>query len=212
MKKLFLSAVVLFTATAIANAQSDSTTPQLGIKGGLNSSSITSDDFGDTKSRTSFNVGLLAEIPLSERISIQPELLYSGQGFDIEERDQDNIFDTDENIEYQLDYIQVPVLLKLYLVKGLSVEAGPQFGFKIHEEIDYQPNADGGDVEISEDDSYVKDVDTGVALGASYKFDSGFFINGRYTIGLTDIYKDDTIFQNVDAKNKVWQVGLGFMF
>ena len=138
--------------------------------------------------------------------------MYSGQGFDIEERDQDNIFDTDENIEYQLDYIQVPVLLKLYLVKGLSVEAGPQFGFKIHEEIDYQPNADGGDVEISEDDSYVKDVDTGVALGASYKFDSGFFINGRYTIGLTDIYKDDTIFQNVDAKNKVWQVGLGFMF
>ncbi len=210
MKKLILSTVVVLSGLTFMSAQSDSKMVQLGIKGGINSSTISGDDIGDLDSRTSFNAGLVAEIPLSERISFQPEVLYSGQGFDIQEIDQDNVFDTDENIEYQLDYIQVPLLLKVYLVKGLSVEAGPQFGFKINEEIDYQPNDNAGDIDI--EDSNVKDFDTSVALGAAYKFNNGFFISGRYNFGVTDIFEDGTVFENVDAKNEVWQFGVGFMF
>jgi len=212
MKKLIVfSSVFLFALTSVY-AQSDSKAIQLGAKGGVNLSNLSGDDFDDIDSRTSFNVGLVAEIPISERISFQPEVFYSGQGFDILERDQDNIFDTDQNFEYQLDYIQVPLLLKAYLIKGLSVEAGPQFGFKIHEEFDTQPNSDGGDFEIDEDDSYVKDFDTSLALGTSYKFDNGFFLSARYTMGLTSIFKDDTFFEGVDGKNEVWQFGAGFMF
>ncbi|MEQ3665495.1 MULTISPECIES: porin family protein [unclassified Olleya] len=212
MKKLILSTALFVSGLALVNAQSDSREVQLGIKGGLNSSTISGDDLGDLDSRTSFNAGLVAEIPLTERLSFQPEVLYSGQGFDVREIDQDNIVDTDENIEYQLDYIQVPLLLKAYIVKGLSVEAGPQFGFKIHEEFDYQPNSDGGDIEIDSDDSYVKDFDTSIALGAAYKFDNGFFLSGRYNLGVTDIFEDGTPFEGVDAKNNVWQFGIGFMF
>lgn len=212
MKKLILCAVALISGLTIAQAQSDSKAVQLGVKGGLNSSTISGDDIGELKSRTSFNAGLVAEIPISERVSFQPEVFYSGQGFDIQENDQDNIFDTDDNVEYQLDYIQVPLLLKVYLVEGLSVEAGPQFGFKIHEEIDFEPNNDGGDIEIDSNDSNIKDLDTGIALGTAYKFDNGFFLSGRYTFGLTNIFEDGTAFENVDAKNNVWQFGLGFMF
>ncbi|MCB0389432.1 MAG: PorT family protein [Winogradskyella sp.] len=212
MKKLILITGIFIFSTTLLHAQADSKAIQLGVKGGVNSTKITGDDIDDVKSRTSFNVGLLAEIPITERFSLQPEVMYSGQGFDVKEIDQDNIFDTNENIEYQLDYIQVPVLLKAYLVKGLSIEAGPQFGFKIHEELDFQPNNDGGDIEINEDDSYVKDFDTGLVLGAAYKFDNGFFVNGRYNMGLTNIFEDNTIFENVDAKNAVWQFGVGFMF
>nr|WP_321228105.1 porin family protein [uncultured Psychroserpens sp.] len=212
MKKIILITTATFFTLFTLNAQSDSKAVQVGAKGGVNFSNINGDDIGDNKSRTSFNVGLVAEIPLSERISFQPELLYSGQGFDLKEQDQDNVFDTDDNIEYQLDYIQVPLLIKAYLVKGLSVEAGPQFGFKINEEIDFQPNSDGGDLDINRDDSYVKNFDTSLALGSSYKFDGGFFVNARYTLGLTNIFKEDTILENVDAKNNVWQFGIGFMF
>lgn len=211
MKKLIVfTGAFLFALTSVS-AQSDSKTIQLGAKGGVNFSKITGDDFDDVDSRTSFNAGLIAEIPLSERISFQPEIFYSGQGFDIVQG-EDRLFDTSEDIEYQLDYIQVPLLLKVYLVKGLSVEAGPQFGFKIHEEFDSEPNSDGGDFEIDEDDSYVKDFDTSLAIGTSYKFDSGFFLSARYTMGLTNIFKEDTLFENVDGKNEVLQVGLGFMF
>ena len=212
MRNLILFMAVFCSALTTINAQSDSKALQLGVKGGVNLSTIGGDDFDDADSRTSFNVGFFAELPISERFSFQPEVLYSGQGFDIKEIDQDNIFDTGDNVEYQLDYLQVPLMFKVYLIEGLSIEAGPQLGFKINEEIDYKPNSDGGDIDINSDDSYIKDFDTSVAFGAAYKFDGGFFINARYTYGLSTIFKDDTIFEGVDAKNRVLQFGVGFAF
>lgn len=212
MKKLFLASMVgLLSATTIY-AQSDDNTTQFGVKGGVNISNIIGDDVGDLDSRTSFNLGLFMEIPINERFSFQPEVLYSGQGFTAISRDQNNIFDVDDNVEYQLSYIQVPLMAKVYLIKGLYAEAGPQFGFKVKEEIDYKPASDGGDLEIDSDESYIKNFDTSLAFGAGYKFDNGFSVSGRYTYGLTNIYKDDTLFQNVDAKNSVWQFGVGFSF
>jgi len=181
---------------------------QLGAKGGVNIANFSGDDFGDAESRTSFHLGLVMEIPLSEKFSIQPEVLYSGQGFTIESFDQDNVFDTDDNIEYQLDYIQVPVILKAYLIGGLSVEAGPTFSFKVNEEIDYQPADDGGDIEIDEEMSNINTFDLGLAAGLSYKIGGHFFLSGRYNYGFTKILKDS----DADVRNSVWQFGVGFMF
>lgn len=212
MKNLFLATVVgLLSATTIY-AQSDDLTPQFGVKGGVNLSNITGDDVGDLDSRTSFHLGLFMEMPISERFSFQPEVLYSGQGFTAVTRDQDNIFDVDDNVEYQLSYIQVPLMAKVYVVKGLYAEVGPQFGFKVKEEIDYKPASDSGDIEINSDDSYIKGFDTSIAAGAGYKFDNGLSVSARYTHGLTNIYKNNTIFENLDAKNSVWQFGVGFSF
>jgi len=205
MKKVILSSLVGLFAILGAKAQADSDLVQIGVKGGVNFANITGDDFGDPDARTSFNAGFVAEIPFSERFSIQPEVMYSGQGFDVQQFDQDNFLDNDENIEYQLDYIQVPILAKIYLVEGLNVQAGPQIGFKINEEIDYQPNDDAGDIDL-EDVSETEDIDISLAAGLEYKFDSGFFIQGRYNYGFTELIKD------YDIHNSVYQVGVGFMF
>lgn len=212
MRKLIFAVSVSLLCIIQVNAQADSTRPSLGIKGGVNISTIAGDDVGDLDSRTSFNFGIFMEIPLSERLSFQPELLYSGQGYTIQSNNQNNIFDTGENVEYQLGYIQVPLMVKFYLVEGLSIEAGPQIGFKLSEKINTSPGSEGGETVIDPDDSYIKNFDTSLALGASYKFNSGFFLSGRYTYGLMNIYKDNTIFENVDARNAVWQFGLGFGF
>ena len=214
MKNVCIAVVI--AASSLLSVSAQNTNPsqdvQFGVKGGVNFATITGDDFNDLDSRTSFNAGFVAEIPVTNRFSIQPEVFYSGQGFDIREIDQDNVFDNDQNIEYQLDYIQVPVLAKLYLVDGLSIEVGPQFGFKVNEEIDTKPNSDGGDTTISSENSAVKDFETSIAGGVSYKFASGFFISGRYTYGLTNLFDDDSLLKNVDAKNAVAQIGVGFMF
>src|SRR5690606_29952367 len=119
MKNLFLTAIVVFMSATTIYAQSDDTTTQFGVKAGVNLANIQGDDVGELDSRTSFHLGLFLEIPISERFSFQPEVLYSGQGFTAVSRDQDNIFDVDDNVEYQLSYIQVPLMAKFYLVKGL---------------------------------------------------------------------------------------------
>ncbi|MEW2922235.1 porin family protein [Flagellimonas marina] len=169
---------------------------QLGVRGGANFATVAGDDFDSPDSRTSFYLGLLAEAPLSDHVSLQPEIYYSAQGFDI----------TDEpdtpDAQFQVDYIQVPLLLKFYIADGLNIQAGPQFGFKVNEEIDFDPGEDGGDF----DTDAINGFDFQGAAGLEYKFPSGFFIQGRYTYGFSEMIED------VDVHNSVWSAGLGFMF
>ncbi len=203
MKRLFrlmTAGVFMFGAAVTANAQDGTLTPSFGVKGGVNFATVTGDDFDSPDSRTSFHVGLLAEFPMTEMFSLQAEALYSGQGF---ETDIDGgLFGGEGHVEYQLDYINVPVLAKVYVLEGLSLEVGPQFGFKVHEEFDAEPNADDGDLEIDE----AEDFDFGVAAGVSFETPMGLFATGRYTQGFTDIIED------ADVKNSVFQIGIGYKF
>lgn len=212
MKNLFLAAMMVLLSATTIYAQSDDTTPQFGIKGGLNLSKFSGKDIKDVDSRTSFNLGLFMEIPISERFSFQPEVLYSGQGFTVISNNQDNIFDYEDNVEYQLDYVQVPLMAKVYLVKGLYAEVGPQFGFKVKEKIDSDPSDGNTGTIIKSDDSLIKGFDTNVAMGAGYKFDNGLSLSARYTHGLTKIFKKNTLVEDIDVKNSVWQFGVGFSF
>ncbi|QEE49682.1 PorT family protein [Flavobacterium alkalisoli] len=199
--KLFSVGFLFLGAVTTVNAQTnDSFTPKFGIKGGVNFATVSGDDFDSPDSRTSFHVGALVEFPLTEMFSLQAEALYSGQGF---ETDVDGgIFGGDGKVEYQLDYINVPVLAKVYILDGLSIEAGPQFGFKVNEEIDAEANADDGDLNVDE----AEDFDFGVAAGITFETPMGLFATGRYTQGFTDIVNDR------DVKNSVFQIGIGYKF
>lgn len=199
-KLLTVGAFLLAGAVTYAQDPSNrSMSPSFGVKGGVNFANITGDDFNDADGRTSFHVGVLAEFPLAEIFSLQVEALYSGQGW---KRNYDIPFIGEEELEYQLDYINVPVLAKVYVLEGLSIEVGPQFSFKVNEEFDNAPEDDGGDYDLDEAESF----EFGVAAGLTFQTKMGLFATGRYTQGMTDVVKD------VDAKNQVWQIGIGYKF
>lgn len=203
MKKLMLTVAITVGTILTSNAQSDSKVVQLGAKGGVNFASVTGDDFDSPDSRTSFNAGIVAEVPYSERFSLQAEVFYSGQGFEVEDINFAGANINTNKIEYQLDYIQVPLLAKVYLIEGLNVYAGSQIGFKVNEEIDYE----SGDVNV--DDTILpeaQDFDFSGTVGAGYKFDNGLFVDARYNYGFSDLIKD------TDSHNSVIQAGVGFMF
>jgi hypothetical protein len=195
MKRNVLIIAALLTGFA-SFAQAWTSEFQFGARGGANFATVAGDDYESPDSRTSFYAGLVAEAPLSDRLSLQPEVFYSGQGFDI--TDEENAVDA----EFQVDYIQVPVLLKVYLVDGINIHAGPQFGFKINEEVDFDPNEDEGDF----DTDSIKDFDFQLASGVEYKFPGGFFIQGRYTYGFSEMIEDS------DVHNSVFSAGIGVMF
>jgi len=204
MKKVFFIAVLAVFGVTATQAQE----VRLGAKGGVNFSSFSGDGFDafdDPEGRTSFHLGAFVEIPVTERFSVQPEVLYSGQGFDLVSRE--NADDT----EVQLDYINVPVMAKLYLFKGLYAEAGPQIGFNVKNEIDSDPDDfNSGSTPIDED--AINDIDFSVGLGAGYQFNSGFFVNARYNFGLTDVFNNEDLLIDSDAKNSVFAVSTGFSF
>ncbi|MEM7486723.1 MAG: porin family protein [Bacteroidota bacterium] len=185
MKHFFLLIFLLVVGLTDINAQELG----LGIKGGFNFSDISGDIAGDTGYLTRYHFGVVAEVPISDKFSFQPELLYSGQGYTL----------NDDRVD--LDYLSMPLVGKYYVTKGLSLEAGPQIGLLLS-------------AEEEEDNTDVKDffssVDVGVNLGVGYKFENGLNFNVRYIVGLSDINDRD----GLDAKirNGVAQLSIGYFF
>jgi hypothetical protein len=193
MKKLFFLTLALCTMLAV-NAQKSKRDEgiKLGIKGGLNVANLMG-DAEDVAIRTSINIGMVAEIIVNDKFSIQPELLYSGQG-------ASNTFDGGGRTK--LDYVLIPVLAKFPIASGLSVEAGPQLGFLVSAK--YKDNESNETVK----DLY-KTMDFGLDAGLEYELNSGVFFQGRYNLGLTDINNTD---DNRRISNGVIQFSIGILF
>lgn len=200
MKKTILILATIFGfGIAGASAQTNSNDIQLGVRGGVNFANIASnEDIGSYDSRTNFYAGLVAELPLQERFSLQGEVFYSGQGFE----QKMELMNQEYKYKYKADYIQVPLLAKFYIVEGLSVSAGPQFGFKVNEKISLSDSSSS----LENDASSLKTFDFQGTGGLEYKFDNGLAIQGRYTYGFSDLVKDNNI------HTSVFSVGLGYMF
>jgi opacity protein-like surface antigen len=192
MKRIFLIAFAVMTF-GLANAQQT----RFGIKGGLNLTSFAGGNYYDAKSLVGFQVGGFAEIKVIERLSIQPEVLFSTQGAKF---DGGSLGDFDD----KLNYINIPVLAKFYITKQFTVEGGPQLGFLV------SAKSDGHD---SKDN--FKSVDTGFNFGAGYNFTDNVSVNLRYTVGLSNIADydvNDTEEYFDSPKNSVLALTLGYKF
>ncbi len=175
MKKLVL---VLFLATAgITHAQFI----QFGVKGGVNFANIKSDKI-DYSNRTSYHVGALLEISVFQNMTFQPELLYSVQG--AEQSGKPTI---------DLKYVNVPMMLKFYLISNkLSIEAGPQFGFLVDNNLNKTYEAE--------------DFDFSAGGGLALNLTRSIFVQARYMVGMSELSK------KAEAKNSTIQVSLGLKF
>ncbi|MBF4492719.1 PorT family protein [Flavobacterium sp. JLP] len=191
MKRIILT-VLAIMAFGFANAQQT----RFGVKGGLNVTTFAGGNYWDAKSLVGFQLGGFAEIKIIERLSIQPEVLFSTQGAKLE--DSFGEFDT------KLNYINVPVLAKFYITKQFTVEAGPQLGFLV------SAKQEGNDVK----DSF-KSVDTGFNFGAGYNFTDNVSVGLRYTVGLSNIADydvNDTEEYFDSPKNSVLALTLAYKF
>jgi hypothetical protein len=171
----------------------------IGLKGGLNLAKFDiSQGASNVDNRTGFHGGAFGLIKIS-KIGIQPEIIFSKQGSNFEYNSAD--------IEANFDYINIPILLKLYLVAGLNLQAGPQFGFLSASEV----KTTFGGITSTDDvkDQLDKKSDTSIAVGAGWDLPFGLTIDARYNIGLSDI-KISSSSDPIDFKNKVLQVSVGY--
>jgi len=190
MRTLILIFSLIISTATIATAQENVI---FGAKAGINLSNMSSDNFTETSTRTGFHLGLLAEVPLTNKFSVQPEILYATQGTEAYEI---MLGGSPRQADYKLDYIQLPVLAKIYLAESLSIEAGPSFNFLVMEEIG-DSNTDFGST-----------FEFGGVLGASYKIRGGFFAAARFSYGFTDAMNTFT----TTYTNSGFQLGVGYMF
>ncbi len=212
MKKTIIILCTLFlSASAIAQDQK----VKLGIKAGLNLATLTFDESElDSSSKAGFTAGAMVEIPMTKKFSLQPEIMYSQQGTKTSFSDSDV---TNSNYEstIKLNYLNIPVMLKYYVIEGLSVQAGPQIGILLKANNKYKDNFLGYDNQESFDlKEYSSGIDTSVNVGLGYQFKDKFYTDLRYNISYSNVFKDgDTNhFIDNDMKNRVLQITIGYFF
>lgn len=212
MKKTMLILCTLFLGvTAMAQSQKI----KFGVKAGLNIASLTFDESElHSSSKTGFTTGFMVEIPLAKNFSLQPELLYSQQGTKTSFSDQD-VTNSNYKGTIDLNYLNIPVMLKYYLIKGFSIQAGPQIGILLKANNKYQDNFLGYENHERFDLSdYSTGLDTSVNFGLGYQFKDKLYTDVRYNISYSNVFKDGdaNYFINNDMKNRVFQVTIGYFF
>ncbi len=191
---LIIAAVFLFGIHSYSqdDTKNESNT---GLKGGYNLSAVSFDGDGETGQRHSFHLGFYTESFLNPNIALQLELLYSQQGYEIREGGG--------TFTQKLNYINLPLLLKIYPTDNFFLETGPQLGYAITHKEEFDSNFDLFDTSREFNPN---SFDWGVNFGGGIKTDSGVSFGVRYHLGLGDIYDEGK------PKNRVWQFSLGFDF
>ena len=185
MKKLLLIAAVAVFGFTNVNAQEDSSA----------SSEI---NFGAKAGYNSFIARASAE---GSSASVSESGFYLGffADFEISEK-----FNVQPELQYVIvtgdgdngNLLVLPILAKFKASEEFAIYAGPQFDYILDEETEG-----------------LKEFGFGLAAGISYDVTDNFFLDTRYSFGLSNRLEDDNI-DGVDVKVKFnfFQVGLGYRF
>lgn len=172
-----------------------------GVKAGLNMTSMSNDMAFDPGfgMGVGFRVGGFLNMRWGYRTEnsskgtglwgFQPELMYSNQAVKTDAGD------------IKMNYIAIPLLLKVYPTTALSIEVGPELSYLISTSPSTMA-VDGAEIKVGD----CKGMNVGLAAGLAYDFEMGLTVGARYTYGFTDMAK------NLKWKNSNIQITVGWMF
>jgi len=171
----------------------------IGIKGGLNFANVNVSQSAGTNynNRTGYHFGAFTLIKLG-KIGIQPEVLFSRQGTKY------SVSGT--SFDANFDYINIPVILKLYTVAGINLQVGPQIGFVSGGDV--KSTLSNGTTSTQSAKDFVKSSDVSIAMGLGWDLPFGLSIDARYNLGVSD--NNNVSGSSSTVKNQVIQISAGF--
>ena len=208
--------VAVIPSAATAQRAGDMT---VGILAGVNYATVDQDpEFGDVEfdHKLGLLAGVFLDVALNDVFSIEPEVLFSQKGAEVE--------GTGNNSElegtFKLDYIEVPLLLKFKVPVSSAgfrpfLFAGPAVGFEVKCELDGEILSVTGDTDCDETSLVnTKSTDFGGTVGGGFEFLAGMQavrVDARYTHGFTDI-NDSADAREIKNRTFAVTVGLGWPF
>lgn len=203
MKKLFIASLAVLFVTALLTQPAAA---GVGVKGGLAWPTLAFSSSMEAPPLTTLHTpmgGVYFGIGLGI-FSIQPEILYVRMGARMEE--------TPDWMEDRLDYIQVPLLLKINVLPGPispMVYGGPYGAYLLKATgVSYI----SGVTESTDIKDQVKSTDYGVTFGGGIDFKLGVKLSAevRYNLGLANITKNPSAGEWVKNRCLMVLVGIGF--
>ena len=189
------------------------------LGGGVNLSDFFGDDAGATERKSGLDLGLSMPLFRMGAFQLRAEGYYRQKGArGVEEFQQAAL--AGESIEVGIDYVEVPVLLRLDL-PGLGgrvfpfLHGGPAFAWKVDCGVSFDAASSASstsceDLNGENVEDTLKDYEQGVVIGGG--FDVPLFrmgsigIDARYTRGLSRLAENDEI------RNRALSVMLGWSF
>ncbi|WP_051359738.1 porin family protein [Adhaeribacter aquaticus] len=224
MKKIIftLSLVLLSLFAFQASAQN----VRFGIKGGYNAATWEGDAMKSldnviqladgnvtTEVRSGFHGGMYIDLPIGTNFYIEPGVYYSQKGMRFQGRFSSERFDflnLKATITDKAEYIDVPLLGKLFVAEGLHFFAGPQMSFLVSNKINTRASVVGFNL-INKDfnyDSPFRKTDFGLVGGLGYRLNNGLNFSVGYDHGLNRIDKGG----HFNTYNRVVKASIGFDF
>lgn len=184
--------------------------PRIGVKGGLNLTNLYVDDVEDENMKVGFNLGLFAKLPVTQGLSIQPEVLYSVKGskltYDL------GVLGSNE-YRFNLNYVEVPVLAVINVAKNFNLHAGAYAAYLAQANIKREEE-DGPNDQIADlnEDNFNR-FDYGLVGGLGIDI-SAVTIGARYNYGLREVGKADNFGSQAlkNSKNSAISLYIGFGF
>lgn len=169
LKRLLLGLGVCVLAFGVVPARAEGL--RFGVEGGVNASYLTIPK--DIDSTRDVGAGLVAgawvEVPLTEAVHVQAELLYT------QRRGGLAILGGTRINQIDVDYLSVPVLAKIGLFRGFYAVEGVAFHFPIRAELD------GSDIKSG------TKRDVSIVLGAGKMVGKRIGVEGRWNSGLRTV-------------------------
>lgn len=193
---LSLALAILVMAPVVASAQ---TTMTAGLKGGVNSSTITDEGNSSLKRLLGGVGGVFVGGDVNGNVGIQVEGLYSMRGA----KDTSDASET----TLRMNYIDVPVLLRVGAGSGsgmgFHIFTGPQVSYLL------DAKATNKDLDLSIDiKDELESLDFGWTLGVGMEA-SRFQVDARYTMGLKNMSKGGSGSDSA-IKNRTFAVMVGY--
>lgn len=171
MKKFLIASLALLLCVSIkpSKAQVGYDLINWGPKIGFNTSSLSGlKDLNETI-KGGFTGGLYFELRPLKYIGISAEALYSTRNF--------SAASNDETLSAKLNYIDIPIMAKIYVWKNLSVGTGIMPSFTINTQLS----------DLFDDFLEVNSTDFSIPINIGYSFSWGLTLDARYKIGLSDV-------------------------
>lgn len=167
----------------------------------------------DSRSRTAFYIGAGVEFPLGESFSVEPSLVYTQRGYGLKGNltiNQLKIDALNARATAQMHYIDLPVLLKVKPVGGLTIFAGPQVSYLVKNNLRADVAVLGFSLLNTNLDitNQFNRIDVGVTGGIGYESESGIGINVAFERGFNRIDKN----QSFSAFNRGIKAGITYKF
>ena len=166
-----------------------------GVRAGLTVANLPGDfaDLVGTDWRVGFAGGGFLRINVPGGVGLQTELLYTMKGAttQVDLTDQSGNVVGTATTTYQVDYLEIPVLLRVTIGGAGPVQPslllGPSLGVKLRSRLAY----DGPGPDLSGDLNQVEDTDFGLVGGVGLEFGhtpARMLLDARYTLGLMNVY------------------------